>query len=83
VPGQAVPKPEPDSPPPSKPPRDSLGASAGLSELDSLLEMLNTTQDKIDQGGAKEMHDVFSLPPPPPTCSLSPYLIPSFSSWVR
>ena len=45
------------SPPPAKPPRDmgrdsreSFGASAGLSELDNLLAMLNDTQQTIQKG---------------------------------
>lgn len=43
--------PLPTSPTPlSNPHRDSLGASAGLLELDSLLEMLSETQDKVDRG---------------------------------
>ena len=38
------------SPPPSKPPRDSIDASGGLSELDNLLAMLNDTQLNIEDG---------------------------------
>ena len=50
VPGQASDLPPEPSPPPSMPLRDSMGTSAGLSELDSLLEMLNDTQIKVDKG---------------------------------